>query len=133
VSIQIVLPAIWILTAALVLKLVNDWSHLPQRVAVHFDTAMQPDGWSSRRVLSAMILVAAIGEASFASWLLLNLGSGSVITAAVLLGVNAVFVCVFWQIINFNAHGVPVRARWIVIPLLLLVAGFGVYMAMARH
>lgn len=125
---QIVLAVIWMMSAALVWKLVNDWSHLPQRVAVHFDFEMQPNGWSSRNVLATVILVAAIGEAAFASWLLLNLGSASTIAGPVLLGVSAVFVSVFWQVINYNARGIPLRARWILLPLLLM-AGFALLLS----
>ena len=123
---NVILGAIWILSSALVIKLLTSWDELPERMAVHFGFDMQPNGWSGKPVFAAAVVVPALGEAALASWILVRLGSSAGFAGLILLVVNLVMVCVFWQVINYNTQGTPFRSGWVLLPLIML---FGVVAA----
>jgi hypothetical protein len=91
-------------------------------VAVHFGFDMQPNGWSGKAGFAATALGPALGEAALASWILVRLGSSAGLAGLVLLAVNLVMICVFWQMINYNTRGTPFRSRWVLLPLIMLFA-----------
>jgi hypothetical protein len=125
---KLVIPVIWTLAGALVVKLWRAWSQLPDRVAVHFGISMQPNGWSSKSALGAAVLVAVIGQASLATWLILRVSSVSGMIAVIQLVVSAVLVCAFWQVINYNTRGTSFQAMWVLVPMVLLFATITVFL-----
>jgi hypothetical protein len=124
---KLVIPVIWGLAGALVVKLWGAWSRLPDRVAVHFDVAMQPNGWSSKSTLATSILLAVLGQASLATWLILRVNSAAIV-ALIQLVVSVVLACAFWQVLNYNAMGKPFRGMWVLVPTVLLLAGITVFL-----
>ncbi len=47
-SFSAVVALLWLGPAAVAFKWWRAWSHLPERVAVHFDAAWRPNGWTTR-------------------------------------------------------------------------------------
>jgi Protein of unknown function (DUF1648) len=127
-----ILVAVWALSGALAAKLLLSWSRMPERAAVHFGWDLQPDGWSSKRTLALFAMILVFGEAALSTWFLLRAGNGAGLAGLVMLAVNLVMVCTFWQVINYNTRGTPIRSRWIVLPLLALLAGAAV-IAILQH
>jgi uncharacterized membrane protein len=125
---KLIIPAIWTLAGALVIKLWTAWSQLPDRVAVHFGISMQPNGWSSKGTLAATMLLAVVGQASLATWLIFRISSVSGMIAVIQLVVSAVLVSAFWQVINFNTRGTPFQAMWVLLPMVLLFATITVFL-----
>jgi hypothetical protein len=128
VNARLAIPVIWGLAGALLLKLWSDWSELPERVAVHFGLAMQPSGWSSRNTMAVSVVLVVVGQAALATWLILRVGSIANVMAVIQLVVSVVLVSAFWQMINFNAKGLPFRAAWILAPMALLFAAITVFL-----
>lgn len=126
---RMILPVIWTLTGALIVKLLISWNDLPQRIAVHFDIRMQPNGWSSKSDLVMIVLFAAVGEAMLATFVLLRLGAVAGAAGVALLMVNVIVVSAFWQVINYNTQGTPFRPLWIVLSLLAAFSGLAVLFA----
>jgi hypothetical protein len=124
---KLVIPVIWGLAGALVVKLWSAWGHLPDRVAVHFNTAMQPNGWNSKGTLATSMLLAVLGQASLATWLILRINNGGIV-ALIQLVVSVVLVCAFWQVIKYNATGRPFHGMWVLVPTVLLFAGITVFL-----
>jgi Protein of unknown function (DUF1648) len=58
---RLAIPVIGTLAGALLVKLLTAWGQLPDRVAVHFGMAMQPNGWSSKSALAAIVLIGCAG------------------------------------------------------------------------
>jgi hypothetical protein len=112
----------WILSGALIVKLLSAWDQLPDRVAVHFDAAMQPNGWSSKRGLAAIVLIGVVGQAALATFMLLRVASATGLSGPILLIVNVVLVCAFWQTINYNTKGTPLQLVWLLGPVIVLLA-----------
>lgn len=125
---RLAIPVIWGLAGALLMKLWNAWSDLPDRVAVHFGLSMQPNGWSSKGALAVIIVLAVVGQAALATWLILRVTTVSGMMAPIQLVVSVVLVCAFWQVINFNAKGAPFQPMWILVPMVLLFATITVLM-----
>jgi len=125
------IPVIWGLAGALLIKLWSAWSQLPERVAVHFGLNMQPNRWSSRNTMAVSVVLVMLGQAALATWLILRVGNAANMIAVVQLVVSVVLVCVFWQLINFNAKGSPFRSKWVFIPIVLLLATIAVLLL--RH
>jgi uncharacterized membrane protein len=122
-STRLAIPVIWIMVAALLMKLLTAWDQLPDRVAVHFGMALQPNGWSSKRALAAIMLIAVLGQAALATFLLLRVGGAAGSISLILIVVSAVLVGAFWQTITFNADGTPFRPMGVfVIAIALLVS-----------
>jgi hypothetical protein len=118
---RFVIPVIWTMTGVLLVKLLAAWNRLPGRVAVHFGTAMQPNGWSSKTALAAVVLIAVPGQAALATFLLLRVGSAASAPVAIIhLVVSAVLVSAFWQTINYNAQGTPFQPMWLFVPMIAL-------------
>ena len=86
---RLAIPVIWTLAAALLVKLLTAWGQLPDRVAVHFGMALQPNGWSSKSALAAIVLIAVLGQAALATFVLLRVGSAAGWIAFILVMVNA--------------------------------------------
>jgi hypothetical protein len=123
---RLVIPVMWALTGALLIRLLAAWNRLPETVAVHFGTAMQPNGWSSKTAFAAVVLLAVPGHAALATFLLLRVGSAATSPVAlVLLAVNLVLVCAFWQAINYNL-GAGMQPLWIFVPLIAVFASAAV-------
>jgi hypothetical protein len=127
-NVRIAIPVIWTLTGALLFKLLGAWDQLPDCVAVHFGAAMQPNGWSSRSALAAIVLCAVVGQASLATWLILRVGNTAGMIAPVLVVINAVLVSAFWQTIKFNAEGTPFQPLWMFVPMIVLFGSLTVFM-----
>lgn len=119
---KLAIAAIWTMGAALLIRLMNLWDQLPQRVAVHFGIAMQPNGWASRSTMALLMVLVVIGHAVLATWLILNFSGRGPMIGAIQMTVSAVVVSAFWQMLNFNAQGKPFQSLWIVISVLLMVA-----------
>lgn len=135
---RVILPLIWSLSGALVVRVLASWSQLPERVAVHFDVRMQPNGWSNKTDLAAVALLAVVSEAAVATMVMFRAGSAAGLGGAILLTVNVVMVCAFWQVINYNVSGAAFRMSWILLPLIVLFAGTAVFLtaqmfALQRH
>jgi len=127
VTAKLVLSVIWILSGALVVKLLGVWERLPDRVAVHFGMAMQPNGWSSKSGLAAIVLIAVLGQAALATFVLLRVGSAAGQIAPVLVLVNFVLVSAFWQTLNYNVEGARFQPLWLFVPLILLFASLTLF------
>lgn len=121
-NVRLTIPVIWALAGALLVKLWSAWSRLPDRVAVHFGLSMQPNGWSSRNMMAISVVLVILGQAALATWLILRVSSAANVIAVVQLVVSVVLVCAFWQMINFNAQGLPFRPMWVLAPMALLFA-----------
>ncbi len=123
------IPVIWALAGALAVKLLAAWHRLPDRVAVHFGMALQPNGWSSRSGLAAIVLIAMLGQAALATFVLLRVGSAAGwIAPATLVLVSVVLVSAFWQTINYNAQGTPFQPLGIFVPMIALFASIAVFL-----
>ena len=110
---------IWMLCGAVLVKLWTAWPRLPDRVATHFGLSLQPDGWSSKGKLAAVILIAVLGQAALATFVLLHVAGAARPTGLIMLVVNVVLVSVFWQVINYNAEGRKLQMAWMFGPLIL--------------
>lgn len=119
---RLVIPVIWGLAGALLVKLWSAWSQLPNRVAVHFGLSLEPNAWSSKASMGAMMTLVVLGQAVLATWLILRVTSDSAMMAPIQLVVSVVLICTFWQVINYNANGAQFQPLWIVVPILLLFA-----------
>jgi uncharacterized membrane protein len=119
---QLLIPVIWTLAGALLVKLWSAWSQLPGRVAVHFGMSLEPNGWSSRGAMAAIMTLVALGQAALATWLILRVTSASAMIGPIQLVVSVVLIGTFWQVINYNTKGSQFQPLWIVIPMLLLFA-----------
>jgi uncharacterized membrane protein len=119
---KLAIAAIWIMGAALLIRLMNLWDQLPQRVAVHFGIAMQPNGWASRSAMALLMVLVVAGHAVLATWLILNFSGRSPMIGAIQMTTSAVLVSAFWQMLSFNAQGKPFQSIWILISVLLMVA-----------
>jgi len=126
-SVKLAIPMIWCLAAAVLLRLMSAWDSLPDRVAVHFGLKMQPNGWSSKRTLVALVVVAVVGHAALATWLLLHIGFLGPMFPLTQAVTSVVLVCSFWQVINYNAEGTPFRASWVLGPVVLLLVLAGAF------
>ena len=113
---------IWLLSGAVLVKLWTAWPRLPDRVATHFGLSLQPDGWSSKGKLAAVILIAVLGQAALATFLLLRVGSAARPIGLIMQVVNIVLVSAYWQAINYNTEGTRFRPAWVLGPLILLFA-----------
>jgi hypothetical protein len=118
----LVLSVIWILSGALIVKLLSAWEQLPDRVAVHFNAALQPNGWSSKRSFAAFVLMAMLGQVALPTFVLLRVASAAGMIGPILLICNIVMVSVLWQTINYNAEGTPLRLVWLIGPVIVLLA-----------
>jgi uncharacterized membrane protein len=125
---KLAIPVIWTLAAALLVKLLAAWGQLPDRVAVHFGMALQPNGWSSKSALAAIVLIALLGQAALATFVLLRVGSAAGWIALILMLVSSVLVCAFWQTINFNAEGTPFQPLGMFVSMIVLFASIAVFM-----
>ena len=114
---------IWLLSGAVLVKLWTAWPRLPDRVATHFGLSLQPDGWSSKGKLAAVILIAVLGQAALATFVLLHMAGAAWPIGLIMPVVNIVLVSVFWQTINYNVDGTRLQPAWILGPLILLLAG----------
>ena len=114
---------IWLLSGAVLVKLWTAWPRLPDRVATHFGLSLQPDGWRSKGKLAAVILIAVLGQAALATFVLLRVVGAAGPIELIMLVVNIVLVSAFWQTINYNVDGTRFQAAWILGPLILLLAG----------
>lgn len=119
---KLAIAAIWIMGAALLIRLMSLWDQLPQRVAVHFGIAMQPNGWASRSAMALLMVLVVAGHAVMATWLILNFSGRSPMIGAIQMTTSAVLVSAFWQMLSFNAQGKPFQSIWILISVLLMVA-----------
>ena len=119
---KLAITAIWIMGAALLIRLMSLWDQLPQRVAVHFGIAMQPNGWASRSAMALLMVLVVAGHAVLATWLILNFSGRSPMIGAIQMTTSAVLVSAFWQMLSFNAQGKPFQSIWILISVLLMVA-----------
>ena len=119
---KLAIAAIWIMGAALLIRLMSLWDQLPQRVAVHFGIAMQPNGWASRSAMALLMVLVVAGHAVLATWLILNFSGRSPMIGAIQITTSAVLVSAFWQMLSFNAQGKPFQSIWILISVLLMVA-----------
>ena len=115
------ISATWILASALLFRLLSVWDQLPERVAVHFGRSLQPDGWSRKSIMARLIVLIVVGHAIFTSWLLLTHAQGNGMVATIQLVTATVFFSVSWQMITFNIKGKPLKAVWIILPVLLIV------------
>lgn len=123
------IPVIWMPGGALAVKLLTAWDQLPQRVAVHFGMAMQPNGWISKSGLAAIVLIAVLGQAALATFVLLRVGSAAGwIAPTTLVLVSVVLVSAFWQTINYNTQGTPLQPRWLFLPMIALFASITVFL-----
>jgi hypothetical protein len=118
---KLAISATWILASALLFRLLSVWDQLPERVAVHFGRSLQPDGWGRRSLMAWLIVLIVMGHAIFTTWLVLTHGQGNGMIATMQLVTATVFFSVSWQMITFNIKGKPLKAVWIVLPVLLIV------------
>jgi len=131
-KVKLILPMIWTLTGALLVKLAASWNRLPDRVAVHFNARIEPNGWSSKQSLAAIILLAVLGEAILGTIVLLGVPTGDQFGGMIVLGVNVVLVSVFWQTINYNARGSEFQPLGMFLPWIALLAGLAVLVVVQR-
>ncbi|HEY1526131.1 MAG TPA: DUF1648 domain-containing protein [Candidatus Angelobacter sp.] len=132
---KLAISVIWTLAAALLLRLLRVWDELPERVAVHFGISMQPNGWSRRSTMALLVVLVVVGHAALATWMILTLGPAGGIAAAIHLVTATVFFSVFWQMITFNIEGKPLKAIWIILPVLLVVGSIAALLSgtLLRH
>lgn len=119
---KLAIAGIWTMGAALLIRLMSLWDQLPQRVAVHFGIAMQPNGWANRSTMALLMVLVVVGHAVLATWLIVNFSGHSPVIGPIQMTVSAVMVSAFWQVISFNAQGKPFQSLWIVIFVLLMLA-----------
>ena len=119
---KLLIPVIWALGGALLVKLWSAWSQLPQRVAVHFGLSLEPNAWGSKGSMALIMTLVVLGQAALATWLILRVTSASAMMAPIQLVVSVVVACTFWQVINYNAKGAQFQPLWIVAPIVLLFA-----------
>lgn len=129
------IAVIWILAAALLFRLLSVWDELPERVAVHFGVTLQPDGWAGRSTMAVLIFFVVVGHAVFSTWLVFARVSADPMVSAIQLATATVFFSVFWQAITFNISGKPLKAIWIVLPVLFVAGSVGLLVtgALGHH
>jgi hypothetical protein len=98
-------------------------------VATHFGASLQPNGWSSKGALAAIILVAVLGQAALATFVLLRAGGAAGPAGLMLLMVNVVLVSAMWQTINYNAEGGRFEPVWMFGPIFVLLAAITLVLA----
>jgi hypothetical protein len=128
VNAKLVIPLIWTTSAALVVKLVTAWDQMPSRVAVHFGTDMQPNRWGSKNALAAIAVLAVVGQAALATFVLLRIGSAPIAITLVMVMVNIALVSAFWQTIRYNATGAPFQPLWMFLALIAVFVFATVFM-----
>jgi len=119
---RLLIPVIWGLAGALLVKLWSAWSQLPGRVAVHFGLSLEPDAWGSKGSMAAIMTLVVLGQAALATWLILRVTSASAMIGPIQLVVSVVLICTFWQVINYNAKNAQLQPLWVLVPILLLFA-----------
>lgn len=118
---KLAISAVWILASALLFRLLSVWDQLPERVAVHFGRSLQPDGWSRKSIMAWLVVLIVVGHAAFTTWLVLTHGQRNGMIATIPLVTATAFFSVFWQMITFNTEGKPLKAVWIILPVLLVL------------
>jgi len=148
-----IVPAL--VTFALLVALAAYWyPTLPERMAVHFNIAEQPDGWQAR----GEFLVTYLGLAAL--FILLNLAAvfiatrepliafgrwgktwrldparGLLFTSLAFALANLILLAVLWNVVWFNTQGVHAFSYWLIlwliVPLIALIVGL--FFALARR
>lgn len=131
----VAIAVIWMLAAALLFRLLSVWDELPERVAVHFGITLRPDGWASRSTMAVLMFFVMVGHAALSTWLVFTRVSADPMVSAIQLATATVFFSAFWQAITFNISGKPLKAIWIVLPMLFVVGSAGVLVtgALGHH
>lgn len=119
---KLAIATIWTMGTALLIRLMSLWDQLPQRVAVHFGIAMQPNGWAGKWTMALLMVLVVVGHAVLATWLILNFSGRSPMIGAIQMTASAVLVSAFWQMLSFNAQGKAFQSIWIVVTVLLMLA-----------
>jgi len=132
VNTGLTIVVIWTLSGALLIKLAAAWPRLPERVATHFGVTLQPNRWGSKGALAAMIVIAVLGQAALATFVLLHVDSAASPAGVVLLLVNVALVSALWQTINYNAQGSPFQPVWIFGPIIVVLAAIALALAGGR-
>ena len=132
---KLAISVVWILAAALLLRLLSVWDEIPERVAVHFGVTLRPDGWASRSTMALLIFFVVVGHAALSTWLVFTRVSADPMVSTIQLATATVFFSVFWQAITFNVSGKPLKAIWIVLPALFVAGSVGVLVtgALGHH
>jgi hypothetical protein len=126
---RVAIPVIWTLSGAVLIKLWSAWPRLPGRVATHFGASLQPNGWSSKGALAAIILIAVLGQAVLATFVLLRVAGAAGPAGVMLLLVNMVLVSAMWQTINYNAEGSRFEPVWMFGPIIVLLTAITLVLA----
>lgn len=131
----VAIAVIWMLAAALLFRLLSVWDELPERVAVHFGITLRPNGWASRSMMAVLMFFVVVGHAALSTWLVFTRVSVDPMVSAIQLATATVFFSAFWQAITFNISGKPLKAIWIVLPMLFVVGSAGVLVtgALGHH
>lgn len=117
---KISIAVIWSMATAVLTRLASSWTLLPERVVTTFGVGSEATGWGSREALLVSVLMAVVGQAALATFLILRLARAVRFLPLVQATVSLVLVCGFWQVINYNAYHVPVQSLWVLGPVALL-------------
>lgn len=112
-----------IAVALLVAKLIRSWSDLPDRVAVHFGINGEPNGYASKSAFAVIIVAITVGLTASALMLVLLTQAPPIAYMAIVLAAITAATA-FWQAINYNITGQPLRIGVIFIPEIILIAIF---------
>ena len=92
----------WLFAGYFFWKLAAVWRQLPANVAIHFDSALRPNDWSSRKTMSTLFSVVVLLQAAGATWLLLDSGIRGWLGTLIVLLVSAIVPLVFAEALSFN-------------------------------
>lgn len=118
-------------TALLFGKFISAWAQLPDRVAVHFGVRGQPNQWASKSSFAAIIVFLSIALIVASVLVCYYVPMPVPVIVVAVSGLSA--VATFWQTIDFNLTGRPLRIAFIVVPeILLLVLLFFIFLLNRR-
>jgi len=111
---------LWLALPVAVFQFWTVWDQLPSRMASHFGSAGQPNGWMSRETLAIFFLLLLTFLLATFTWVLARVGKPDALAWS-LLGMFYVVVCVLLRVnssvLKFNLYGLPLN----ILPELVVV------------
>lgn len=116
---------LWAVVPAIYFQYQSAWSHLPARMATHFNANGQPNGWASRESSMWFIMGIAASVVVFATFLMACVRRLDVASWTVL-GMFYLILGILYRtsaaVIEYNLSGNFVSMNWAMVLLMVAVA-----------